>query len=276
MSEISLITRADDLGSSRAANLAIHAAITSGSFIRNVECMAPAPMMEDAAQLLSGVRGIDLGLHITLTAEWNGIRWYPVDARTEKTSLTLEDGSFPKSIDWFVANPPQIEDVLREINAQLDELTRLHIGVDHISSHMFPEMAIPGLAEAVSAWANQKGLLDHLRYYRIPEEPLVPKSTMDVASGVEAWETWFRSLRAGQYSSIMHPAQFSREMLACNTEGLPRDVVGRARDVENQLLRSGRLEELCAELGIRTIRYRDAIPQENALELSRFMGKLMI
>ena len=273
MSEISLITRADDLGSNRAANLAIHAAITSVSFIRNVECMAPAPMMEDAAQLLSGVRGVDLGLHITLTAEWNGIRWYPVDARTEKTPLTLADGSFPKSIDWFTAHPPQIEDILREISAQLDELTRLHIAIDHISSHMFPELAIPGLAEAVSAWANEKGLIDHLRYYRMPEEQLEPKSTKNLASGLEAWETWLRSLRAGQYCSIMHPAQFSREMLTCNTDGLPRDAVGRSRDVEYQLLRSGRLEALCAELGIRALRYRDAIPQENALELSRLMGK---
>lgn len=273
MSEINLITRADDLGSSRAANLAIHAAITSGSFIRNVECMAPAPMMEDAAYLLAGVRGVDLGLHITLTAEWNGIRWYPVDAKTERTPLTLPDGSFPKTIDWFTAHPPQIEDVLREISAQLDALTRLHIAVDHISSHMFPELAIPGLAEAVSAWANEKGLLDHLRYYRMPQEQREPKSAADLASGLEAWEGWLRLLREGQYCSIMHPARFSREMLAYNLDGLPRDAVGRTRDVEDQLLRTGQLEKRCAELGIHAIRYRDAIPQENAMDFSEFLEK---
>ena len=84
---------------------------------------------------------------------------------------------------------------------------------------------------------------------------------------------WLRLLREGQYCSIMHPARFSREMLAYNLDGLPRDAVGRTRDVEDQLLRTGQLEKRCAELGIHAIRYRDAIPQENAMDFSEFLEK---
>lgn len=273
MGDIKLITRADDLGSSRAANLAIYSAMKEGAFIQNVECMAPAPMMEDAVPLLKGVRSVDIGLHITLTAEWNGVRWYPVDPRTERTPLTLEDGSFPKTVDWFVAHPPQIEDVLREISAQLDELTRLGISIDHISSHMFPERTIPGFAEAVSGWAAGKGLIDHLRYYHIPEGGLEPKPTADFSEGLETWQNWLRILREGQYISVLHPARFSREMLAYYTDGTARDAVGRARGVEDQILRSGRLEKVCADLGIRTVRYRDALPQETTSGFLRYLER---
>lgn len=61
-----LVTRADDAGSSRSANRAIHQTATQG-IARNISLMACGPQIEDAAKSLCDLDGVDFGLHVCLS-----------------------------------------------------------------------------------------------------------------------------------------------------------------------------------------------------------------
>jgi len=80
-SAIKLIVRADDIGSSHAANLACIQSYREG-IARSVEVMVPCPWFNEAAGMLRANPGYDVGVHLTLTSEWAN---YP--GRSERTLL---------------------------------------------------------------------------------------------------------------------------------------------------------------------------------------------
>ena len=74
---IKLIVRADDMGFSRAANLACIKGHKEG-IITTVEVIVPGPWFLDAAKLLRDNPGLDVGVHLALTSEWVNYKWGPV------------------------------------------------------------------------------------------------------------------------------------------------------------------------------------------------------
>ncbi|GCE23379.1 ChbG/HpnK family deacetylase [Dictyobacter kobayashii] len=74
---IHLITRGDDMGAFQAGNQAIINAYKHG-ILRNASIMMPAPYLHEAIELAKGEPGLCLGLHITLTSEWDVPRWGPL------------------------------------------------------------------------------------------------------------------------------------------------------------------------------------------------------
>lgn len=256
---LSLITRADDFGSSRSANRAIAEAAITGNYIRNVSCMAPAPMMEDGAPLLKACPHICIGMHFTLNAEWSLIKWPPLCAPHEVPSLVDENGAFWADPMLFTSHPPQLEQVMQELDAQLDFLTRLGLPIRYVDSHMLPEKFIPGLAKALSQWAERKGLINHLQYYRFPAKMEVGFCET-VAEGLDALAQWLGLLTDGQYITIMHPAISGREMLLCCNPQVPMGRISTGRNVEYEMLRSRHPEALCRDLNIRCLRYDEAEP----------------
>jgi len=257
---LTLLTRADDLGSSHASNLAIARAAVTGSYIKNVSCMAVGPLIEEAADLLRDCQQVCFGLHACLNSEWEPIRWGPISAPDEVPTLVTEDGFFYPAPAGLAARLPDLDQVLREYDRQLELLTGLRLDIRYVDSHMLPELFIPGLSAAMSGWACRKGLIDHLPYYRFPSqvEP-VPQATLEAACAAQA--AWLDSLQEGGYFAVMHPAISSREMLLARNSQIPSGVVAANRDLEYRLLRSRQLEQYCDERGIRRVRYDEAEPQ---------------
>ncbi|MBN1559128.1 polysaccharide deacetylase family protein [candidate division KSB1 bacterium] len=138
---IYLIVRADDIGSSHAANLACIESYQQG-IARSVEVMVPCPWFLEAAAMLRDNPGYDVGVHLTLTSEWSNVKWRPL---TCAPSLVDSNGYFyPKAKIWSDENShdafydarPDIEQVEAELRAQI-EMALKHIAqVSHLSSHM--------------------------------------------------------------------------------------------------------------------------------------------
>lgn len=257
---LTLLTRADDLGSSHAANLAIARAAVTGSYIKNVSCMAVGPLIEEAADLLRDCKGICFGLHACLNSEWEPIRWGPICTPDKVPTLITEDGFFYASPSDLAVHLPDLDQVLREYDRQLDLLTHLGLDIRYVDSHMLPELFIPGLSPAMSDWACKKGLIDHLPYYRFPAsmEP-APQATLEAASA--AYAAWLDSLQEGGYFAVMHPAIYSREMLLARNRQTPAGLVAANRDIEYRLLLSRQLEQYCDDHCIRRVRYDEAESQ---------------
>lgn len=123
-----LIVNCDDLGSSHAANIAIHRALTRG-IATSATLMVPCPWAREAARMTAG---LDIGVHLTLTAEYPGYRWRSL---TGADSLHDVDGFLPAtSVEAIARAKP--EAVRAECRAQIDQALAWGVDVTHLDSHM--------------------------------------------------------------------------------------------------------------------------------------------
>jgi predicted glycoside hydrolase/deacetylase ChbG (UPF0249 family) len=123
-----VILNCDDLGSSRSANVAIYDALRNG-LATTASLMVPCPWARDAA---AQYRGEDIGVHLTLNAEWDTYRWGPI---THAPSLLDGDGGFPRTVEdtWDHAD---LDEVRRELRAQVERAILWGFDVSHLDSHM--------------------------------------------------------------------------------------------------------------------------------------------
>jgi predicted glycoside hydrolase/deacetylase ChbG (UPF0249 family) len=123
-----LIINCDDLGSSRSANVAVYEALRDG-MATSATLMVPCPWARDAAAMY---RGEDVGVHLTLNAEWETYRWGPI---THSPSLLDGDGGFPRTTAdvWDHAD---VEEVRRECRTQIERAIYWGFDVSHLDSHM--------------------------------------------------------------------------------------------------------------------------------------------
>lgn len=138
---IYLLVRADDIGCCHAANLACIDVFTGG-ICRSVELMAPCPWFPEAVRLLQANPAYDVGVHLTMTSEWDNYKWGPISS---VRSIVNADGYFHTRYRKRDDYPDEIvfegsawtpEDVETEFRAQI-ELIRKHIPwVSHLSYHM--------------------------------------------------------------------------------------------------------------------------------------------
>ena len=132
--------------------------------MRDVEVMAVGPWFPEAARLLRGNPGLDVGLHLTLTSEWDNVKWRPL---TAAPSLVEPDGTFHPMI-WpgphygkeraLKEQPWKLDEIERELRAQI-ELTRREVPqLSHLSDHMGFQALGPDVAALVKRLAGEYGL----------------------------------------------------------------------------------------------------------------------
>lgn len=243
MKNICFITRSDDAGSSHSANRAISRVLDAG-FIKNVSLMACGPAIEDAAHLLIHRKDVCFGMHTTLNAEWDRVKWRPLTAPEKCRGLLDEQGYFLPHPTLFLQTKPSVESIMAEVDAQLDKLHTLGFSIRYLDSHMFPERYVEGLDEAMADFARRKGLIDHMYFYQLPPWGLTLCNAKDV-----------HLLPAGQYMGISHPSLDTQEMHLTGNASLSGNSVAATRARETELLSD---PSYCRSLGIRSIRYDEA------------------
>jgi chitin disaccharide deacetylase len=248
-----LITRSDDLASSHAANQAILRVVDSG-FIKNVSIMAAGPYIEEAAELLSKRQDICFGLHITLNAEWDNVRWGPVSPKEQVPSLVDKDGYFYQDPAMFLERQPSLEEIIKECEAQMDKLIKLGFTISYVDSHMLPERYVTGLRERLDRWISDKGLINYFFYYNV-----IPQNDI-LATTPGLFEQVISTLAEGQYLFVTHPALYSQEMTKCGNAQVDGEQLARGRDREVTFVSSPETMAICERYGFRTIRYDEAIP----------------
>ena len=246
MKNIRYIVRADDLGSSNSANQAIEKVIDAG-FVKNVSIMACGPRVEEAARLLAHRRDLCFGMHITLNAEWDRVKWGPVLPSEACAGLVDEKGYFLSDPSLFLQTKPAVEVIMREVSAQLDRLSKLGFPVSYMDSHMFPEVYVEGLDEALADFACRKGLLDHMYFYHQPPwQQGLPEEEM------------LRAVPDGQYCFITHPSLDTEEMRMTGNAGCSGEAIARSRARDTAILSDKDLCRRLRDAGVQGIRYTDA------------------
>lgn len=265
--EIRLLIRADDMGSCHAANTATIHCYREG-IVRSAEVIVPGPWFLEAAKLLAENPGLDVGVHLALTSEWDLLKWRPL---THAPSLVDADGYFypnvgsPEKPDsgplGATARPDEIE---RELRAQI-ELARKHIkNLTHLSTHMVWHRSSPALQAIIGKLAKE---------YALPIEidgvqPLGslgewPKTT--AGQKEDAMAGHLERIGPGTWFFLEHPGTDDPEMRAMFvTPWYPN--VAADRDGVTRLFTSPRLREIVARRGIRLVSYGELIRERTPRE----------
>jgi len=128
-----LILHADDLAVTHSADSASFAALEQQA-VSSASIMVPCPWLTEVAAYARTHAEADLGLHLTLTAEWKNYRWGTV-ARGPLNGLLDSDGYFwPDAAS--VARHATAAEVETELRAQVDRAIGLGIHPTHLDSHM--------------------------------------------------------------------------------------------------------------------------------------------
>lgn len=125
-----LYLTSDDFGMTSSINEGIHLAYQHG-LLSSANFMVPCPWFEHAVAL-SRDMDVDLGVHLTLTGEWDLYRWRPI---TGKSSLTDENGYFYQDIATLM-HKAKDADIVRECEAQIEIALRKQVDIHYIDLHM--------------------------------------------------------------------------------------------------------------------------------------------
>ena len=243
------IVHCDDIGLCHAANAGAFAALESGPATCG-SIMVPCPWFREAAQRARANPELDLGVHLTLNAEYPHYRWGPVAGAPAVPSLVDGEGCLPRTaLDTArQAKPAEVE---IELRAQVDRALDAGIDVTHLDAHMgtclmppfmeiygllardyrLPVLAIRpdaatlearGLAGAVPVIEK---LLDSLEAAHVPILDGFDSDSLSFAPGEGAAHNARRLARLGPGVNylICHPAQGGDELSAIAPDAHARD-----------------------------------------------------
>jgi predicted glycoside hydrolase/deacetylase ChbG (UPF0249 family) len=216
-----LIVNCDDLGMCHSANEGVYDSLRNG-VATSATLMVPCPWAREAA---ASYRGEDVGVHMTLTAEWELYRWGPI---TQAPSLLGGDGGFPRTIEdvWDHAD---LDEVRRELRAQVERAILWGFDVTHLDSHMGtlqlrPEFFDVYLDLAVDfdlplrlSGASTQDLVGFPFRDLAAEEGIVTPDHLIYYSGVggrSALEQFLEDPRSGVTEIFLHPATEHAELRA--------------------------------------------------------------
>jgi len=128
------VIHVDDLGMCHAANTGGFEALLRGPATCG-SVMVPCPWFAEAAAIAREHPELDLGVHLTLNAEWEGYRWGPVAGVASVPTLVAPDGGFYRTTAETTAHGDRVQ-VETELRAQIEKALESGIDVTHIDSHM--------------------------------------------------------------------------------------------------------------------------------------------
>jgi hypothetical protein len=152
-----LIIRTDDAGMSHSVNMGLQRLIDSGLPI-SVSVMFPTPWYQETVEILRRHPSVSVGIHLTLNSEWKNYRWGPVLGRTAVPSLVDADGYFFPAADPLYRNQPNLQEVERELRAQIERALGSGLKIDYVDYHMGTVMGHPEFREITERLAREFSL----------------------------------------------------------------------------------------------------------------------
>jgi chitin disaccharide deacetylase len=261
---IRLLIRGDDMGYTHSGNEALIKSYKEG-IERSIEVIVPSPWFPEAVKLLKENPGVDVGVHLAITSEWENIKWRPLtDAATIKDSngyffpMVQPNKNYPgqslKENNW------KISDIEKEFRAQIELALKLIPRISHVSSHMWCTELSPEVAAMTRRLAKEYNIDIDL------DEHGVACTGYDGPSGtseekINSFLKGLRKLQQGKtYWFIDHPGFNSDELKAVYHIGY--EQVAKDRQGVTDLFTSKKVKAYIKEKGIELIGYNDLVPKK--------------
>jgi len=129
-----VIIHTDDIGMCQ-ASVEAYAEMLDYGLISSGAVMVPCPWFLEVAAVASSHPKADLGVHLTLTSEWDTYRWGPISTRDRESGLMDVQGFFHKTSEAVWAHADS-EAAITELDAQISRALAEGIDVTHIDTHM--------------------------------------------------------------------------------------------------------------------------------------------
>jgi predicted glycoside hydrolase/deacetylase ChbG (UPF0249 family) len=270
------IIHVDDVGMCQ-ASVAAFETLWEVGIVSSGAVMVPCPWFPLAANYARSHPQADLGVHATLTSEWQHYRWGPVSTREPSSGLLDEEGFFPHRSSQVQASASP-EAAARELEAQVNRALLFGMHPTHFDTHM-GSVAHPKFMESylrlgmkyrlplmVMRWAETDWLA---RGFDPPMAVMAAKVVfelesagfplLDTMAGLELDQPGDRleqarqalsALKPGVTHFIIHAAKDTPELRA-----ITPDWLCRVQDFET--FQKEELRQFIAAQGIRVIGYRD-------------------
>jgi predicted glycoside hydrolase/deacetylase ChbG (UPF0249 family) len=155
--QVFLIIRSDDAGMSHSVNTGLERLIKSGLPV-SVSVMFPTPWHQETVEMLKRHPSVSVGIHLTLNSEWKNYRWGPVLGRTAVPTLVDAEGYFFPSADALYQNRPDLQEIEKELRAQIERALRSGLRIDYVDYHMGTPVRYPEFREITERLAREFGL----------------------------------------------------------------------------------------------------------------------
>lgn len=162
--EIRLIVKGDDMGAAHGVNMATIKAFKTG-VLTTTNVIVPGPWFPEAARLLKENPGLDVGIHLALTSEWDNVKWRPL---TYSPSIVDEDGYLMPLVQPRAGSAAgrslkerawKLDEIERELRAQLT-LGKRHLPqATYTWNHMGFTSLGPAVAALVATLSKEYGLV---------------------------------------------------------------------------------------------------------------------
>ncbi len=133
-----VILHADDIGASHSAYAAYLDLIDFG-ILSSAATMVPCAWFPATAAYCrenAANPNLDMGVHLTLTSEWDGVRWGPVSQRDPATGLVDDEGYFHRQAEP-VQEGANLAALAEELRAQIRWALAAGVDATHVDTHMF-------------------------------------------------------------------------------------------------------------------------------------------
>lgn len=256
--EIRLIIKGDDMGAAHGINTATIDAYKRG-VLKTTNVIVPGPWFLEAARLINENPGLDVGVHLAITSEWDNIKWRPL---TPATSLVDPDGYFFSIVaprPGFPAKtsvkeaPWKLDELERELRAQIVMAKRHMPQVSYTWNHMGFTSLAPEVQELVLKLSKEYGLvvpttlgLQMVRAYDGKDSGAVKADKL--AARLE-------TLTPGLWLHIDHAGTNDPEMQAFGHQGY--EWVAADRSANHDAWVSPKVREVITRRGIKLTNYRE-------------------
>ncbi|MCL5276157.1 MAG: polysaccharide deacetylase family protein [Chloroflexi bacterium] len=273
-----VIIHTDDIGMCQ-ASVSAFAELWDFGLVSSGAVMVPCAWFPHAAAYWREHPGVDMGIHITLTSEWDAYRWGPISSRDPATGMLDAEGFFPRSNAPVQANGDPIA-VQREMQAQVERAIAAGMTPTHIDTHMgtimhprfmlaYMQLSLQYRVPVFVPRMNEEQLRAHgldaesatailhslqvLEANGIPFLDHISGMPLDVAGEhadhVEVAKHTFAALPAGITHFILHPSHDTPELRAIAPDW-------RARVANLQAFLSEELRNYLKHIGVQVIGYR--------------------
>jgi chitin disaccharide deacetylase len=241
--------------------------LTTGLFTSST-ILVTCPWFEEAAEFARTHRDADLGVHLTLTAEWNNYKWGPVTRRDAVPSLVDERGYLWQTVEQVYAHA-KLDEAEAELRAQIEKAYAAGIDVTHLDSHMgtlhfradyhdvylrlAKEYRLPIRRAARRLMRADPGLsaiLDKLDASGVvATDHLVFPGPPTLADTERYWTELLRGLKPGLPEILCHPAIARDELKSCANDPLQREA-------DFRYFTSETARKVIADTGVHLVGYR--------------------
>lgn len=254
-----LIVRGDDMGYTHSGNEALIKTYTNG-IVTSIEVIVPSPWFPEAVKMLQANPGVDVGIHLALTSEWDNVKWRPL---TDCSSLKDADGYFYPMVfpnrnypgRAILENQWKIEDVEKEFRAQIELGMKYLPHISHISGHMGCSFLSEEVRALTNKLAKEYKLLTDTDLQQV-EYMRVDWKDKNTAARIDAFITALSKLEPGKtYVFVEHPGLYDAELKAVHHIGY--ENVAEDRQSVTEVFTSEKVKAAIKEKGIELIGYRD-------------------